>query len=83
MAYGHAERTLATIQRLAAESAELLGSQDQLDAEQEQWQREAAGQVCRRTRASGAVPFPCPVPPQARRSGPVTRVTGHSRRLAM
>lgn len=33
MAYGHAERTLATIQRLEAEPVQLLGSQNHLDAE--------------------------------------------------
>jgi hypothetical protein len=41
MAYGHAERTLAAIQLLEAETRDLLNSQDQLDAEQTQWLRDA------------------------------------------
>lgn len=41
MTYGHAERTLATIRRLEAETAELLSGLDQLDPEQERWLREA------------------------------------------
>jgi hypothetical protein len=67
MAYGHAERTLATIQRLEAETAQLLGSQDHLDAEQEQWLREAAGPDSHRIRRLGAAPPTCRVPAQARR----------------
>ena len=42
MAYGHAERTLAAIQRLEAETVQLLDTQDHLDPEQEQWLRETA-----------------------------------------
>lgn len=42
MAYGHAERTLATILLLEAETRELLSRQDHLDPEQERWLREAA-----------------------------------------
>ena len=41
MAYGHAERTLAAIRRLEAETAELLRGLPQLDAEQSGWLREA------------------------------------------
>jgi hypothetical protein len=37
MAYGHAERTLAAIRILEAETTNLLVSQDHLDAEQAQW----------------------------------------------
>ena len=37
MAYGHAERTLAAIRILEAETTDLLVSQDHLDAEQAQW----------------------------------------------
>jgi hypothetical protein len=55
MAYSHAERTLAAIQRLEAETTELLDSQDHLDAEQEQWLREAAGQASWPIRASSAM----------------------------
>lgn len=65
MAYDHAERILAAIQRLEADTVELLGSQDQLDAEQERWLRETARPATRHIRASGAVPSACLVPPQA------------------
>ena len=37
MAYGHAERNLALIQQLEAETRQLLESLDQLDAEQLAW----------------------------------------------
>jgi hypothetical protein len=37
MAYGHAERTLAAIRILEAETTDLLASQDHLDPEQAQW----------------------------------------------
>jgi hypothetical protein len=42
MSYGHAERTLATIRLLEAETIDLLSSQDHLHPEQERWLREAA-----------------------------------------
>jgi len=42
MAYGHAERTLATIRLLEAETRELLARQEHLDPEQAEWLREAA-----------------------------------------
>jgi hypothetical protein len=48
MAYGHAERTLATIRLLEAETRALLNSQDELDAEQAQWLREATRSASRR-----------------------------------
>lgn len=67
MAYGHAERTLATIQRLEAETVQLLDTQDHLDAEQEQWLRETAHPGTRHIRASGAARSACRVPVQARR----------------
>jgi hypothetical protein len=37
MAYGHAERNLALIRKLEAETRELLGSLDQLNPEQSAW----------------------------------------------
>lgn len=40
MAYGHAERTLAAIRLLEAETRELLSRQDQLDPEEAQWLRD-------------------------------------------
>jgi len=43
MAYGHAERALAAIRLIEAETAEFLSGQDMLDAEQAQWLRDFAG----------------------------------------
>jgi len=40
MAYGHAERTLAAIRLLEAETRELLDGLPQLDPEQSQWRQE-------------------------------------------
>jgi len=37
MAYGHAERNLALIRQLEAETRKLLGSLNQLDPEQSAW----------------------------------------------
>ncbi len=42
MAYGHAERALATIRQLEAETRALLLGLDQLDPEQEQWLADTA-----------------------------------------
>jgi hypothetical protein len=47
MAYGHAERTLATIRVLEAETTELLSRQEHLDPEQAEWLREAAESASR------------------------------------
>lgn len=52
--YGHAERTLATIRLLEAETRELLGREEQLDPEQAQWLREAAESASRRLRSGNA-----------------------------
>jgi len=41
MAYGHAERNLAVIRQLEAETRKLLGSLDQLDPEQSAWLQDA------------------------------------------
>jgi len=54
MAYGHAERTLAAIRLLEAETRELLDRLPQLDPEQSQWRQEECllpqvGQAGRRT----------------------------------
>jgi hypothetical protein len=54
MGYGHAERTLATIRLLEAETRELLSRQEHLDPEQAQWLRDAAESATRRLRAGGA-----------------------------
>jgi hypothetical protein len=48
MAYGHAERNLALIRQLEAETRELLGSFPELDQEQSDWLAEAAAQARRR-----------------------------------
>ena len=54
MAYGHAERTLATIRLLEAETRELLSRQERLDPEQEQWLRDAADSASLRLCSGGA-----------------------------
>ena len=54
MAYGHAERTLATIRLLEAETRELLARQEHLDPEQAQWLREAADSASRHLCSGGA-----------------------------
>jgi len=43
MAYGHAERNLALIRQLAAETRELLNTLDQPDPEHLAWLREVIG----------------------------------------
>lgn len=48
MAYSHAERTLATIRLLEAETRELLSRQEHLDPEYAEWLREAAESAPRR-----------------------------------
>jgi hypothetical protein len=42
MGYGHAERNLALIRQLEAETRELLGTLDRPDPEQSAWLREVA-----------------------------------------
>jgi hypothetical protein len=42
MGYGHAERNLALIRQLEAETRELLGTLDQPDPEQSAWLQEIA-----------------------------------------
>jgi hypothetical protein len=56
MTYGHAERTLATIRLLEAETRDLLSRQEHLDPEHAQWLREAAESapgVCARAAPQG------------------------------
>jgi hypothetical protein len=43
MAYGHAERNLAFLRQLEAETRQLLESLDQPDPEQSAWLQEASG----------------------------------------
>jgi hypothetical protein len=43
MAYGHAERNLALIRQLEAETRKLLGRLNQLDPEQSAWVQEITG----------------------------------------
>ena len=57
MAYGHAERTLATISLLEAETRELLSRRERLDPEQAEWLREAADSASRRLRRADAAAF--------------------------
>jgi hypothetical protein len=66
MAYGHAERTLATIRLLEAETRELLSRQEHLDPEQAEWLRQAADSASRRLRPGGAAD----TWPRSRPSGP-------------
>jgi len=54
MAYGHAERTLATIRLLEAETRELLSRQEHLEPEQEEWLHTAAESASRRLRPGSA-----------------------------
>ena len=54
MAYGHAERTLATIRLLEAETRELLSRQKHLEPEQAEWLREAAESASRHLRPGSA-----------------------------
>jgi hypothetical protein len=56
MAYGHAERTLATIRLLEAETRELLTRREHLTPEQAEWLRDAAESASRRLR-SGTAPL--------------------------
>jgi hypothetical protein len=56
MAYGHAERNLAAIRQLEAETRELLSGSSQPDPEQLRWLQETAGagpqQACRQNAAT-------------------------------
>jgi len=54
MAYGHAERTLAALRRLEAETRELLSSPVHLDPEHRRWLQEAADTAAQRLRSAGA-----------------------------
>ena len=53
MPYGHAERTLATIRLLEAETRELLSRRECLTPEQAQWLRETADSAARRLHRAG------------------------------
>jgi hypothetical protein len=69
MAYGHAERTLAAIWCLEAETAELLSARDHLDPDEEQWLQEILPQAatdsgspqrhCRAATVIGLARQPC------------------------
>jgi hypothetical protein len=54
VAYGHAERTLATIRLLEAETRELLGRADDLDPEHALWLHDAAESASRRLESERA-----------------------------
>jgi hypothetical protein len=56
MSYGHAERTLATIRLLEAETRELLSCAEQLDPEHQQWLHAAAESAALRLRSAAAAP---------------------------
>ena len=55
MAYGHAERALATIRRLEAETRELLSGREHLDPEQAEWLRDATESASRHLCLGSAV----------------------------
>jgi hypothetical protein len=64
MAYGHAERTLAAIRLLEAETRQLLGGLPVLDREQSQWLQEvtaARSQQCQLALAELPAPRNLPV----------------------
>ncbi len=54
MAYGHAERTLATIRLLEAETRELLSRQKHLEPEHAEWLRQATESASRRLHSGNA-----------------------------
>lgn len=54
MAYGHAERTLAAVRLLEAETRELLNRSADLDAEHARWLHHAAESASDRLRAARA-----------------------------
>jgi hypothetical protein len=56
MAYGHAERTLAAIRLLEAETRELLDGLPQLDPEQSQWREVTAARSQYRPPAVAELP---------------------------
>ena len=59
MAYGHAERTLATIRLLEAETRNLLSRQEHLEPEHAEWLRttaESASCRLRTTRLASGLP---------------------------
>jgi len=58
MTYGHAERTLATIRLLEADTRDLLSRQEHLDPEHAQWLREAAESASRRLCSAAPQGFP-------------------------
>jgi hypothetical protein len=69
MAYGHAERTLAAIRLLEAETRQLLGGLPALDREQSQWLQEATAarsQQCRLGLAELPAPEAAMRPPDPR-----------------
>jgi hypothetical protein len=55
MAYGHAERNLALLRQLEAETRQLLESLDQPDPEQSAWLQEATGTEDDRAQMPAAV----------------------------
>ena len=60
MGYGHAERNLALIRQLEAETRALLDTLDRLDPEGSAWSQEIAGlerQAVRRCRPETVSPF--------------------------
>jgi hypothetical protein len=57
MTYGHAERTLAAIRLLEAETRTLLDDLDELSPEQAQWLDDVGEAASRRSQPGRAVPL--------------------------
>jgi hypothetical protein len=57
MTYGHAERTLAAIRLLEAETRNLLSSPNHLTPQEAQWLRDAAESASRRLRSADTAPL--------------------------
>jgi hypothetical protein len=85
MTYGHAERTLAAVRLLEAETRELLSGLDHLDPEHARWLRDAAESASLRLRSAGAAPAQdqacgaAPEPAKVRHANRVGSVTKPSR----
>lgn len=82
MAYGHAERNLAHIRQLEAETAQLLGGVAEPGPEQSVWLRDAEASVSRASSASAsAKPSVLPPPRSGNRVALVRGVCGLSPEL--
>jgi hypothetical protein len=72
MAYGHAERNLALIRQLEAETEGLLGTLEELDPEQSAWLHDRHRPRPDRAQPSTAAPLPADPQRANGRAGPET-----------